>query len=85
VHETAKDWVSRLTSLAECWNTMEQNVEKLNSLMEPADSTDGENDSSAPAEDLEDQLSELKEIFATKERLLAELEERYGSMTRTLA
>ena len=31
VHETAKEWVARMTTLVECWNKLDGNVGELSS------------------------------------------------------
>ena len=33
VHETAKEWVARMTTLVECWNKLDGNVGELSSRL----------------------------------------------------
>ena len=93
VHETAKEWVARMTTLVECWNKLDGNVGELTSLVEEKVRSVSEygmyilipfQDLSAPEgkselsiEKLEMQLNTLKEMFAEKQQLVNDLD-AYG-------
>ena len=84
VHETAKEWVSRMTTLVECWNKLEGNVDELSSWVNK-DGTVGTPDGAVlppgeqeiSIEKLEGQLIQLKVMFAEKQKLVNDLE-AYG-------
>jgi len=78
VHETTKEWVSRMTTLVECWNKLDGNVGELSSWVAQKDSSIPEGSSELSIEKLETQLVTLKTMFAEKQRLVADLE-AYGS------
>merc|ERR1719295_2378883 len=78
VHECFKEWVARMTTLVECWNKLDGNVGELSSWVATKDSTAPEGGSEISIEKLETQLSTLKNMFAEKQRLVADLE-AYGS------
>ena len=84
VHETALEWVARMTNLVECWNKLEGNVDELSSWVnkdgtvgtpEGAVLPPGEQEISI--EKLEGQLIQLKVMFAEKQKLVEDLE-AYG-------
>merc|ERR1712038_696394 len=77
VHETAMEWVSRMTELVECWNKLEGNVDELSSWVNVEDASKKDvlgNDNHISIEKLEGQLNQLKSMFAEKQKLVNELE-----------
>ena len=90
MHETTKEWVAMMTTLVECWNKLEGNVDELSSWVvnRPADmaekdltnSSDSNKDISI--EKLEGQLTQLKMMFTEKQKLVADLE-AYGPSADT--
>jgi len=78
VHQTTKEWVARMATLVECWNKLDGNVGELSSWVALKDSSAPEGGSEISIEKLETQLSTLKNMFAEKQRLVADLE-AYGS------
>ena len=74
VHLTSKEWVSRMTTLVECWNKLEGNVGELSSWVESKDPGAPEDGGSIPIEKLEGQLNQLKIMFAEKQKLVNDLE-----------
>merc|ERR1719266_1698833 len=77
VHETAKEWVARMTTLVECWNKLDGNVGELSSWVKAKDSAAPEGGSEISIEKLESQLNTLKTMFAEKQKLVSDLE-AYG-------
>ena len=80
VHVAAIEWVSGMTTLVECWNKLEGNVDELSSWVNmdnvaKKDVTGNDNDISI--EKLEGQLTQLKSMFAEKQKLVKDLE-AYG-------
>ena len=63
-----------MTTLVECWNKLEGNVETLNSWVSDENDPDPADGGTIPIERLEGQLSELKNIFAEKEKLVGDLD-----------
>ena len=59
VHETAKEWVCRMTTLVECWNKLEGNVGELSSWVTAKDALE-DGGTNIPIEKLEGQLNQLK-------------------------
>merc|ERR1712212_396040 len=78
VHSTAKEWVARMTTLVECWNKLDGNVGELSSWVNQKDSSVPEGSSELSIEKLDTQLVTLKNMFAEKQRLVADLE-AYGA------
>jgi len=80
VHGTILEWVARMTTLVECWNKLEGNVDELSSWVTDVSSGDLQNEKGVaiPLEKLEGQLNQLKVIFAEKQELVTALE-AYGS------
>merc|ERR1719348_74504 len=78
VHEVSKEWVARMTTLVECWNKLEGNVDELTSWVNKKDSAAPEGQSELSIEKLENQLNTLKTMFAEKEKLVSDLE-AFGS------
>jgi len=78
VHTTTKEWVARMTTLVECWNKLDGNVGELSSWVNQKDSSVPEGSSELSIEKLETQLVTLKNMFAEKQRLVADLE-AYGA------
>ena len=83
VYDTSKEWVARMTTLVECWNKLEGNVDELSSWVNK-DGTVGtpegvqvDPEKEISIEKLEGQLNQLKIMFAEKQRLVADLE-AYG-------
>ena len=76
-HEISKEWVARMTTLVECWNKLDGNVGELSSWVTTKDSAALEGKSEISIEKLESQLNILKEMFAEKQQLVAELD-AYG-------
>ena len=77
VHETTIDWVSRMSTLVECWNKLEGNVDELSSWVGVEDASRKDvagNDNNISIEKLEGQLTQLKSMFAEKQKLVNELE-----------
>merc|ERR1712241_1532114 len=76
VYETAKEGVDKMTTLVECWNKLEGNVDELSSWV----STEGSakdvtgSDADISIEKLEGQLNQLKIMFAEKQKLVSDLE-----------
>ncbi|XP_040569687.1 muscle-specific protein 300 kDa [Lepeophtheirus salmonis] len=77
IHEASKEWVSRMTTLVECWNKLDGNVGELSSWVSTSDSTAPEGESEISIEKLEGQLNQLKIMFAEKQKLVEDLE-AYG-------
>ena len=76
VYETAKEWVDKMTTLVECWNKLEGNVDELSSWVSSegsAKDVKGE-DADISIEKLEGQLNNLKIMFAEKQKLVSDLE-----------
>lgn len=63
-----------MTTLVECWSELEGNVDTLNSWVSDENDPDPEDGGTIPIEKLEGQLSELKSIFAAKEKLVGDLD-----------
>jgi len=74
VHETAKEWVARMTTLVECWNKLDGNVGELSSWVSAKDSAAPNGTTELSIEKLESQLNTLKTMFAEKQKLVADLE-----------
>jgi hypothetical protein len=77
VHETAKEWVEKMTTLVECWNKLEGNVDELSSWVNNPDASAQDvtgTDANISIEKLEGQLNQLKVMFAEKQKLVADLE-----------
>ena len=77
VHETAIEWVSRMTELVECWNKLEGNVDELSSWVNIEDAARKdvlETENHISIEKLEGQLNQLKSMFAEKQKLVTELD-----------
>ena len=77
VHETAKEWVEKMTTLVECWNKLEGNVDELSSWVNNPDASAKDvtgTDADISIEKLEGQLNQLKVMFAEKQKLVADLE-----------
>eukprot|EP00095_Tigriopus_kingsejongensis_P000590 maker-scaffold95_size379157-snap-gene-0.22 protein:Tk00590 transcript:maker-scaffold95_size379157-snap-gene-0.22-mRNA-1 annotation:"PREDICTED: uncharacterized protein LOC578961" len=77
VHQTAMAWVARMTTLVQCWNKLEGNVDELNSWVEDTTKSAPEDCGTIPIEKLEGQLNQLKVIFMEKQKLVDDLE-AYG-------
>ena len=77
VHECFMEWVARMTTLVECWNKLDGNVGELSSWVNARDSAAPTGGSELSIEKLESQLNILKEMFAEKQQLVAELD-AYG-------
>merc|ERR1712038_2187740 len=76
VYGTAKEWVDKMTTLVECWNNLEGNVDELSSWVSSegsAKDVKGE-DADISIEKLEGQLNNLKIMFAEKQKLVSDLE-----------
>ena len=74
VHECFKEWVARMTTLVECWNKLDGNVGELSSWVAAKDSAAPTGGSELSIEKLENQLNILKEMFAEKQQLVADLD-----------
>jgi uncharacterized protein YidB (DUF937 family) len=76
VYETAKEWVDKMTTLVECWNKLEGNVDELSSWVSSEGSAKGVTgtDADISIEKLEGQLNQLKVMFAEKQKLVSDLE-----------
>lgn len=77
VHETAKEWVDKMTTLVECWNKLEGNVDELSSWVNNPEASAKDvtgTDANISIEKLEGQLNQLKVMFAEKQKLVADLE-----------
>ena len=76
VYETAKEWVDKMTTLVECWNKLEGNVDELSSWVSSEGSAKDVTGSDADIsiEKLEGQLNQLKVMFAEKQKLVSDLE-----------
>ena len=77
VHETAIEWVSRMTELVECWNKLEGNVDELSSWVNIEDASKKDvlgSENHISIEKLEGQLNQLKSMFAEKQKLVTELD-----------
>ena len=77
VHETAIEWVSRMTELVECWNKLEGNVDELSSWVNQPEASAKDvtgSDADISIEKLEGQLNQLKVMFAEKQKLVADME-----------
>jgi len=80
VYETAKEWVEKMTTLVECWNKLEGNVDELSSWVNQPDTSAKDvtgADADISIEKLEGQLTQLKLMFAEKQKLVGDLE-AYG-------
>ena len=69
-----------MTTLVECWNKLEGNVDELSSWVAHPETSAKDvtgTDSDISIEKLEGQLTQLKEMFAEKQKLVADLE-AYG-------
>merc|ERR1712088_574940 len=80
VYETAKEWVEKMTTLVECWNKLEGNVDELSSWVNRPDTSAKDvtgADADISIEKLEGQLTQLKLMFAEKQKLVGDLE-AYG-------
>lgn len=62
IHDTAKEWVTRMTELVQCWNKLEGNVDELSSWVDPnvTPKTVFDDGTTIPIEKLEGQLNQLK-------------------------
>merc|ERR1712038_1419562 len=77
VHETAKEWVDKMTTLVECWNKLEGNVDELSSWVNNPEASAKDvtgTDADISIEKLEGQLNQLKVMFAEKQKLVSDLE-----------
>merc|ERR1711983_609618 len=77
VHETAKEWVDKMTTLVECWNKLEGNVDQLSSWVSTEDASKKDVlgcEDHISIEKLEGQLNQLKAMFAEKQKLVTELD-----------
>merc|ERR1711894_817478 len=76
VYETAKEWVDKMTTLVECWNKLEGNVDELSSWVSTENSAKDVTgtDADISIEKLEGQLNQLKVMFAEKQKLVSDLE-----------
>merc|ERR1712150_175680 len=76
VHETAKEWVDKMTTLVECWNKLEGNVDELSSWVSSEGSAKDVTGTGADIsiEKLEGQLNQIKVMFAEKQKLVSDLE-----------
>ena len=76
VYETAKEWVDKMTTLVECWNKLEGNVDELSSWVSSEGSAKDVTGSDADIsiEKQEGQLNQLKVMFAEKQKLVSDLE-----------
>ena len=80
VHGTAIEWVTSMTTLVECWNKLEGNVDELSSWVDGDNIAKKDvigNDNDISIEKLEGQLTQLKTMFAEKQKLVNSLE-AYG-------
>ena len=76
VYETAKEWVDKMTTLVECWNKLEGNVDELSSWVSTENTAKDVTgtDADISIEKLEGQLNQLKVMFAEKQKLVSDLE-----------
>merc|ERR1711997_827590 len=77
VYETAKEWVEKMTTLVECWNKLEGNVDELSSWVNIEDGSKKDVlgcEDHISIEKLEGQLNQLKAMFAEKQKLVTELD-----------
>ena len=72
----ALEWVDKMTTLVECWNKLEGNVDELSSWVSSEGSAKDVTGSDADIsiEKLEGQLNQLKVMFAEKQKLVSDLE-----------
>ena len=66
-----------MTTLVECWNKLEGNVDELSSWVNVEDASKKDvlgSDNHISIEKLEGQLNQLKSMFAEKQKLVDELE-----------
>ena len=87
VYETAKEWVEKMTTLVECWNKLEGNVDELSSWVNQPDTSAKDvtgADADISIEKLEGQLTQLKLMFAEKQKLVGDLE-AYGPAAEEVA
>ena len=63
-----------MTTLVECWNKLDGNVGELSSWVAAKDSAAPTGGSELSIEKLESQLNILKEMFAEKQQLVADLD-----------
>ena len=66
-----------MSTLVECWNKLEGNVDELSSWVGVEDASKKDvvgNDNNISIEKLEGQLTQLKSMFAEKQKLVNELE-----------
>jgi len=76
VYATAKEWVDKMTTLVECWNKLEGNVDELSSWVSSEGSAKDitGTDADISIEKLEGTLNSLKQMFAEKQKLVSDLE-----------
>ena len=77
VKEVADEWVEKMTTLVECWNKLEGNVDELSSWVNQPEASAKDvtgSDADISIEKLEGQLNQLKVMFAEKQKLVADME-----------
>jgi len=77
VKEVADEWVEKMTTLVECWNKLEGNVNELSSWVDQPEASAKDvtgSDADISIEKLEGQLNQLKVMFAEKQKLVADME-----------
>lgn len=78
VHTASTCWVERMTSLVECWNSLDGKTVELSSWVAASDSSSPANTSGISIEKLENHLTQLKATFTEKEQMLETLKSRCG-------
>ena len=77
MHVASCHWVTRLTSLVECWNSLDGKTVELTSWVQGSDSSQVADNSGISIEKLETQLILLKATFKEKESMLESLKTRW--------
>jgi len=81
VHVAGESWVERMTSLVECWNSLDGRVVELSSWVE-ASSSGEPSTAGLSIEKLENHLQTLKENFKEKESMIETLKVSCGPQGR---